>query len=59
MGKISKKVQERRLKWCGHVAKRDVEYSRNVMAVEVQGRRKRRRGRLSSRWMERVKDKEE
>ena len=45
MGEISKKVQESRLKWYGHVLRREDEYvgKRVVMAMEVPG--KRRRGR--------------
>ena len=45
MGEISKKVQESRLKWYGHVLRREDEYvGKRVMAMEVPG--KRRRGRL-------------
>ncbi len=42
---ITKKVQERRLKWYGHVTRREEHYvGRKVMEMKVQGRRK--RGRL-------------
>ena len=41
MGEISKKVQERRLKWYGHVMKREEHYvGRRAMEMKVQGRRK-------------------
>ena len=44
VGEISKKVQESRLKWYGHVLRREDEYvGKRVMAMEVPG--KRRRGR--------------
>ena len=45
MEEIAKKVQERRLKWYGHVMRREENYvGRRAMEMEVQGRRK--RGRL-------------
>ena len=41
MGEIAKKVQERRLKWYGHVARREEHYVvRRAMEMKVQGRRK-------------------
>ena len=41
MGEISKKVQERRLKWYGHVTRRDEEYVRKrVMRLDVDVRRR-------------------
>ena len=44
VGEISKKVQESRLKWYGHVSRREDEYvGKRVMVMEVPG--KRRRGR--------------
>ena len=50
MGEISKKVQESRLKWYGHVLRREDEYvGKRVMGMEVPG--KRRRGRPKRRWM--------
>ena len=55
VGKIAKKVQERMLKWYGHVMRREEHcVGRRAMAMKVQGRRK--RGRLKRRWMDRVKD---
>ena len=40
MGEISKKVQESRLKWYGHVLRREDEYVGNrVMGMEVSGKR--------------------
>ena len=45
MGEISKKVQDGRLKWYGHVLRREEEYvCKRLMVMEVPG--KRRRGRL-------------
>ena len=42
MKEITKKVQERRLKWYGHVMRREEHYvGRRVMEMKVQGRRKR------------------
>ena len=42
VGEISKKVQESRLKWYGHVLRREDEYvGKRVMAMEVQGKRRR------------------
>ena len=39
MGEISKKVQESRLKWYGHVLRREEEYvGKRVMAMEVPGK---------------------
>ena len=50
---ISKKVQESRLKWYGHVLRREDEYvGKRVMAMEVPG--KRRRGRPKRRWMDTI-----
>ena len=47
---ISKKVQDRRLKWYGHVWRREDEYvGKRVMGVEVPGER--RRGRPKRRWL--------
>ena len=55
MGEISKKVQESRLKWCGHVLRREDEYvGKRVMVMEVPG--KRRRGRPKRRWLDNIKN---
>ena len=55
MGEITKKVQERRLKWYGHVMRREKHYvRRRAMVMKVQGRRK--RGRPKRRWLDNVKD---
>ena len=44
VGEISKKVQESRLKWCGHVLRREDEYvGKRVMAMEVPGKKKERK----------------
>ena len=53
VGEISKKVQESRLKWYGHVLRREDEYvGKRVMAMEVPGERRRgrpkRRGWIAS-----------
>ena len=45
VGEITKKVQERRLKWHGHVMRREEHYvGRRAIEMKVHGRRK--RGRL-------------
>ena len=55
MGEITKKVQERRLKWYGHVMRKEEHYvGRRAMVIKVQGRRK--RGRPKRRWLDKVKD---
>ena len=55
VGEITKKVQERRLEWYGHVMRREEHYvGRRAMAMKVQGRRK--RGRPKRRWLDKVKD---
>ena len=55
VGGITKKVQERRLKWYGHVMRREEHYvGRRAMEMKVQGRRK--RGRPKRRWLDKVKD---
>ena len=52
---ISKKVQEIRLKWYGHVLRREDEYvGKRVMAMEVPG--KRRRGRPKRRWLDSIRN---
>ena len=54
-GEIAKKVQERRLRWYGHVMRREEHYiGRRAMEMKVQGRRK--RGRPKRRWLDNVKD---
>ena len=51
VGETSKRVQESRLKWNGHVLRREDEYVGNiVMRMEVPG--KRRRGRPNGRWLD-------
>ena len=55
MGEISKKVQESRLKWYGHVLRREDEYvGKRVMVMEVPG--KRRRGRPKRRWLDSIRN---
>ena len=52
---ITKKVEERRLKWYGHVMRREEHYiGRRAMVMKVQGRRK--RGRPTRSWLDKVKD---
>ena len=54
VGEISKKLQESRLKWYGHVLRREDEYvGKRVMGMEVPG--KRRRGRPKWRWLDNIK----
>ena len=56
VGEITKKVQERRLKWYGHVMRREEHYVESrtmVMKVGLQGRRK--RGRPNRRWLEKLR----
>ena len=55
VGEISKKVQEIRLKWYGHVLRREEEYvGKRVMAMEVPG--KRRRGRRKRRRLDNIRN---
>ena len=55
VGEITKKVQERRLKWYGHVMRREEHYvGRRAIVLKVQGRRM--RGRPKRRWLDKVKD---
>ena len=55
VGEITKKVQERRSKWYGHVMRREEYYvGGRAIVMKVQGRRK--RGRPKRRWLEKVKD---
>ena len=55
VGGITKKVQERRLKWYGQVMRREEHYvGRRALVMIVQGRRK--RGRPKRRWLDKVKD---
>ena len=55
VGEITKKVQERRLKWYGHATRREEHYvGSRTMVMKVQGRRK--RGRPKRSWLDKVKD---
>ena len=55
VGEITKKVQERRLKWYGHVMRREEHYvGRRALVMKVQGRMK--RGRPKRRWLDKVND---
>ena len=52
---ITKKVQERRLNWYGHVMRREEHcVGRRAMIMKVQRRRK--RGRPKRRWLDKVND---
>ncbi|XP_068229379.1 uncharacterized protein [Palaemon carinicauda] len=52
---LSDKIQESRLRWCGHVMRRDEQYiGRRVMEMEVQETG--RRGGPNRRWMDCIKD---
>lgn len=53
--KLSKKVQERRLQWYGHVLRIGEDYlGKRVMEMKVEGTRA--RGRPKQRWMENVRE---
>ena len=55
VGEISKRVQESRLKWYGHVLRREEEYiGKRVMVMEVPGKRK--IGRPKRRWLDNIKN---
>ena len=55
VGEISKKVQESRLKWYGHVLRREDEYvGKRVTGMEVPG--KRRRGRPKRRCLDSIRN---
>ena len=55
MGEISRKVQESRLKWYGHILRREEEYvGKRVMVMEVPG--KRRRGRPRREWLDSIRN---
>ena len=55
VGRFGDKVREARLRWFGHVQRRDVEYiGRRLMKMEVPGRRK--RGRPKRRFRDVVKE---
>ena len=54
VGEISKKVQESRFKWYGHVLREDEYVGKRVMGMEVPG--KRRRGRPKRRWLDSIKN---
>ena len=46
---VTKKVQERRMQWFGHIKRREEEYvGRRILDMEVEGRRQ--RGRPKKRW---------
>ena len=51
---VSKKMQEGRLRWYGHILRREEDHvGKQTMEMEVQGRR--RRGRPKKRWIDCVK----
>ncbi|XP_068229381.1 uncharacterized protein [Palaemon carinicauda] len=53
--KLSDKIQESRLRWYGHVMRRDEQYiGSRVMKMEVQGARSRKRPKR--RWVDCIKD---
>ena len=55
VGEISKKVQESRLKWYGHVLRREEKHAgKIVMLIEVP--EKRRRGRPKWRWLDNIRN---
>lgn len=49
---VTKKVQERRMRWFGHIKTREEGYvGRRILDMEVEGRR---RGRPKKRWKDRI-----
>ena len=55
VAEVTKKMQERRLQWYGHVMRREEEsVLRRVMNMEVPGKRK--RGRPRKRWKDTIKE---
>ena len=55
MREIAKKFHERRLKWYGHVMRREEHYvGSRAMGMKVQGIRE--TGRPKKRWLDKVKD---
>ena len=54
VGEISKKVQESRLKWYGHVLRREEYVGKRVMVMEVPG--KRRHGSPKRRWLDNIRN---
>ena len=55
VGEISKKVKESRLKWYGHVLRREDEYvGKRVMGMEVPG--KRTKGRPKREWLDSIRN---
>ena len=58
MGQVSKKVKELRLRWYGHVKRREHAYvGRRILEIELPGKRK--VGRPKRRFMDTVKEGEE
>ncbi|XP_068245353.1 uncharacterized protein [Palaemon carinicauda] len=53
--KLSDKIQESRLRWYGHIMRRDEQYIRK-REIEMEVQRTRRIGRLKQRWMDCIKD---
>ena len=52
---VHKKIQEKRLRWFGHVSRREESHiTRRILEMEVEGRR--RPGRPSRRWMDGVRE---
>ena len=55
VGEIAKQVQESRLKWYGHVLRREDEYvGKRVMVMEVPGEIK--RGRPKRSWVDNIRN---
>ena len=55
VGEISKKGQKSRLKWNGHVLRREEEYvGKGVILMEIPG--KTRRGRPKQRWFDSIRN---
>ena len=55
VGSLGRKIQESRLRWFGHIERRDENYvNRKIENLEVGGRRK--RGRPKLRWRDKVRE---
>ncbi|KAI5715080.1 hypothetical protein M8J77_010243 [Diaphorina citri] len=55
VGPIGKKIQESRMRWFGHLERRDEDYiGKQIEKLEIRGRRK--RGRPKKRWKDKVNE---
>ena len=57
VGETANNVEERRLRWYGHVLRREEHYvRRRAMEMKVQGKGSRKRGISKRKWLDKVKD---